>query len=275
MFRKAFTLIELLVVIAIIAILAAILFPVFAQAKEAAKKTQSLSNVKQQGLALQMYGSDSDDGYPTWSEYWAISTNNGATGPLAGVPAGSDTIDRYWDAKLNVYVKSGNPEKGKYSGLWRSPAAQEADTKRSYGIGYYFTYDRDSTSPWSYRWLNAGKIVSPATLVFNGESGYSGMMSRQVNYDAYVDKYITPAPFRREAPDRFSNGACYSYADGHAKFVLRAKYWAWPTPKQTNYSAYNAQNYCISALHFAPGAGERTTLANLAISGGYSCVLDQ
>jgi len=53
--RRAFTLIELLVVIAIIAILAAILFPVFAQAKEAAKKASCLSNVKQQGLAFNMY----------------------------------------------------------------------------------------------------------------------------------------------------------------------------------------------------------------------------
>jgi len=50
--KRAFTLIELLVVIAIIAILAAILFPVFAQAKEAAKKTNALSNAKQQGLAV-------------------------------------------------------------------------------------------------------------------------------------------------------------------------------------------------------------------------------
>jgi prepilin-type N-terminal cleavage/methylation domain-containing protein/prepilin-type processing-associated H-X9-DG protein len=59
--RKAFTLIELLVVIAIIAILAAILFPVFAQAKEAAKKTTSVSNLKQIGLAWLMYGGDYDD----------------------------------------------------------------------------------------------------------------------------------------------------------------------------------------------------------------------
>ena len=59
--RKAFTLIELLVVIAIIAILAAILFPVFAQAKEAAKKTQCISNLKQVNLSLVMYASDSDD----------------------------------------------------------------------------------------------------------------------------------------------------------------------------------------------------------------------
>lgn len=59
--KKAFTLIELLVVIAIIAILAAILFPVFAQAKLAAKKTQVLSNAKQIGLALYMYTNDWDD----------------------------------------------------------------------------------------------------------------------------------------------------------------------------------------------------------------------
>jgi len=59
--RRAFTLIELLVVIAIIAILAAILFPVFAQAKVAAKKTTNLSNNKQDGLAMLMYAGDVDD----------------------------------------------------------------------------------------------------------------------------------------------------------------------------------------------------------------------
>jgi prepilin-type N-terminal cleavage/methylation domain-containing protein len=59
--RKAFTLIELLVVIAIIAILAAILFPVFAQAKSAAKVTASISGMKQMALGLQMYSTDFDD----------------------------------------------------------------------------------------------------------------------------------------------------------------------------------------------------------------------
>ncbi|MFZ4509152.1 MAG: prepilin-type N-terminal cleavage/methylation domain-containing protein [Fimbriimonas sp.] len=59
--RRAFTLIELLVVIAIIAILAAILFPVFAQAKNAAKKTASISNLKQIGLASTLYMADYDD----------------------------------------------------------------------------------------------------------------------------------------------------------------------------------------------------------------------
>lgn len=62
--KRAFTLIELLVVIAIIAILAAILFPVFAQAKLAAKQSVSLSNQKQIGLAILMYANNYDDVYP-------------------------------------------------------------------------------------------------------------------------------------------------------------------------------------------------------------------
>lgn len=65
--KKAFTLIELLVVIAIIAILAAILFPVFAQAKVAAKKTVDLSNMKQHGTATALYLTDNDDVFPTQS----------------------------------------------------------------------------------------------------------------------------------------------------------------------------------------------------------------
>ena len=67
--KKAFTLIELLVVIAIIAILAAILFPVFAQAKAAAKKTVDLSNVKQNITATMIYANDADDSIPITCEY--------------------------------------------------------------------------------------------------------------------------------------------------------------------------------------------------------------
>ncbi|QYK53204.1 MAG: prepilin-type N-terminal cleavage/methylation domain-containing protein [Fimbriimonadaceae bacterium] len=87
--KRAFTLIELLVVIAIIAILAAILFPVFAQAKVAAKKTQALSNIKQQGTGTMIYLADYDDKFPSaWATYnsagsFAYWWSYGAT-----VPAG-------------------------------------------------------------------------------------------------------------------------------------------------------------------------------------------
>lgn len=66
---KGFTLIELLVVIAIIAILAAILFPVFAQAKTAAKKTADLSNLKQIGTSVFLYAGDNDDVIPHFMEH--------------------------------------------------------------------------------------------------------------------------------------------------------------------------------------------------------------
>src|SRR5579862_1935932 len=85
--RRAFTLIELLVVIAIIAILAAILFPVFAQAKQAAKKTASISNQKQIGLALIMYAGDADDLYPRQD---GCTLNDSMIDKFDNQPAGTD-----------------------------------------------------------------------------------------------------------------------------------------------------------------------------------------
>jgi prepilin-type N-terminal cleavage/methylation domain-containing protein/prepilin-type processing-associated H-X9-DG protein len=70
--KNAFTLIELLVVIAIIAILAAILFPVFAQAREKARQTSCLSNVKQIGTAMMMYVQDYDETYPRADNCYAL-----------------------------------------------------------------------------------------------------------------------------------------------------------------------------------------------------------
>ena len=85
--RRGFTLIELLVVIAIIAILAAILFPVFARAREKARQTSCLSNLKQLGLGMLMYVQDYDERFPS-GPYSA----GGAAGPLWD----GDTIHNGW-----------------------------------------------------------------------------------------------------------------------------------------------------------------------------------
>src|ERR1700761_7129127 len=98
--QKAFTLIELLLVIAIIAILAAILFPVFAQAKAAAKKTVCLANTNQIGIALMLYLNDYDDVYPEEHPPTGNPAVDDAQGQLEGVDYGSPML------KILPYVSS-------------------------------------------------------------------------------------------------------------------------------------------------------------------------
>jgi prepilin-type N-terminal cleavage/methylation domain-containing protein/prepilin-type processing-associated H-X9-DG protein len=103
--RKAFTLIELLVVIAIIAILAAILFPVFAQAKEAAKKTQDLSNMKQIGTGTMLYLADYDD---TYGQAYYYKDDLGDTGGYV-----QWTATHYpYIKNVQMFVSPGDPTRG-------------------------------------------------------------------------------------------------------------------------------------------------------------------
>jgi len=89
-YKKGFTLIELLVVIAIIAILAAILFPVFAKAREKARQATCTSNLKQIGVAVHMYTQDWDEGLP---------------------PYGMGTTQSYWFCLINPYFNNVEPAK--------------------------------------------------------------------------------------------------------------------------------------------------------------------
>lgn len=98
--KKAFTLIELLVVIAIIAILAAILFPVFAQAKAAAKKAAAISNCKQIDLGQIMYSNDYDDMYVPYFSYYSGPPNY-----QFGAPS------EYWPGLLSTYIQKANTNK--------------------------------------------------------------------------------------------------------------------------------------------------------------------
>ncbi|MGV3615549.1 MAG: prepilin-type N-terminal cleavage/methylation domain-containing protein [Fimbriimonas sp.] len=115
---KAFTLIELLVVIAIIAILAAILFPVFAQAKTAAKRTSDLANVKQIALGVTMYMGDNDDAPPLYrvvdngADWWTSRMHSWKDSTLPYIKNGGKAY-----GAGETYKQNGN------GGIFQSPMA--------------------------------------------------------------------------------------------------------------------------------------------------------
>jgi prepilin-type N-terminal cleavage/methylation domain-containing protein/prepilin-type processing-associated H-X9-DG protein len=105
--QRAFTLIELLVVIAIISILAAILFPVFARARENARRSSCMSNLKQLGLGMMMYVQDYDEKFP-FDEYNRAQLGWSAWGTMPGDNdfSGSATNNVYWPQVIYPYTKS-------------------------------------------------------------------------------------------------------------------------------------------------------------------------
>lgn len=142
--RKAFTLIELLVVIAIIAILAAILFPVFAQAKAAAKRVSALSNTKQIGIGIQLYAVDVDDTF--------------VPGTLQQGTAFQFT---YFEGLLNPYIKNVQ--------IWQDPVASHTATlQRSIGLSEKASANIGSLWPLNQVWSLTSVEYSSQFIVAGG-----------------------------------------------------------------------------------------------------------
>jgi len=202
--RRGFTLIELLVVIAIIAILAAILFPVFARAREKARQASCQSNLKQIGLAYAMYAQDYDERFPT---DWIT------------LPPGTPWTDRYtWRAMISPYIKNTQifncPSNASYvyqgalAGLCQNG---EGNIPGSYGDNTVH-WDPGPPNPPGTTYLALSSIAAPAELIIAGDSTNGG---HQISYQPNTLNFI-----RTDAGATRHNGGCnYTFADGHVKWL--------------------------------------------------------
>ncbi len=223
MFRRAFTLIELLVVIAIIAILAAILFPVFAQAKEAAKKTQCLSNGRQIGIALMLYLGDHDDRYPQEHPYTANPLVDDDSAQLEEIDYGSpfDKILPYVassdSAKAQIYIcPTDSDPHGKTildsagNCIESNPVAPPPGPLSSYILNAYYLFG-----------VTSSEITAPSQSIYISERRSNFC---DVHYHPWLGEVESPLNSSditnpiSIAFDRHTKGSNGVYADGHAKW---------------------------------------------------------
>lgn len=163
--RRGFTLIELLVVIAIIAILAAILFPVFAQAREKARGITCLSNQKQIGLGLMMYLEDYDETYPL-AQYFS--------------DPGTWQDQQTWYSNIYPYIKNGDRQKNNagndvtwgQAGIFVCPSFP-GQQNGQYGIHWDISHDGDApwNTPGPWPTVTMAQLAEPASKIIIVEKG--------------------------------------------------------------------------------------------------------
>lgn len=184
--RRGFTLIELLVVIAIIAILAAILFPVFARAREKARQTSCLNNVKQLALAVMQYTQDYDEVLP------------------ASYYPGNPGTSNQWFEKIQPYINN--------TQVQICPSARTRNP--GYGWNYDFIGYGSSTS---IRVYALSDIARPAETIMMADAGNYVIYSPS-RY-GYVPSPGTTTYDYNVAGLRHNEGANLGWCDGHAKWL--------------------------------------------------------
>ena len=196
--KQGFTLIELLVVIAIIAILAAILFPVFAKAREKSRAISCLSNMRQLGTAAAMYAQDNDEMYVTHCHRPDL------TGPVLA----------YWFEMLQPYVNN-----------WQIVVCpSHRGAKGGHGIvgsyGYIctgFTYNPSSPNFTGLaHYGSLAQICYPSEMIMIGESTKSTCRVCP-HYHVQDGEHVPPVHHYPSDLARHNGGANYIFFDGHAK----------------------------------------------------------
>ena len=187
--QQGFTLIELLVVIAIIAILAAILLPVFAQARESARRTSCESNMKQLGLAVIQYEEDFDEKLPL------------------------NTTQPYWDGEIFTYIKSG--------GVYKCP--DDSSGQMSYmfnnsgnllGSNIAIVVNPAGTVMLAEN-QNSGYIPYPTAT-----TGYGPSCSVSGGNYGPANQATPTVNAAQNAVHSSNQGANYEFLDGHAKYYM-------------------------------------------------------
>ena len=222
--RTGFTLIELLVVIAIIAILAAMLFPVFARARESARKIQCLSNVKNIAMAVQIYLSDYDRFPPKLHDAEPRAYFVDACGCDSGADCWGTQLNPYlrWPVIFDEYVKNRD--------VWRCPSARFVHTfptNWGYGTGKWWQYvsDKDDITPCS-GWfppgwggtvtdsIVQGAFAGPDTGGFDWSIGYPWMLTdMKTSQLSDPVKYVVAADARAGCIQQLDRTSWVAYPD--------------------------------------------------------------